>query len=110
MGRSEKETARCAVYRESAKAMPAARKRLGRYQLLYKQKSEYFSKTVYRGVAQLVARLVRDQEAMGSSPVTSTSCGGLLVVATNRKGKNVFPFLLLLIAAPPNGLRAVIPK
>ena len=27
----------------------------------------------YRGVAQLVARLVRDQEAMGSSPVTSTS-------------------------------------
>ena len=26
----------------------------------------------YRGVAQLVARLVRDQEAMGSSPVTST--------------------------------------
>ena len=27
----------------------------------------------HRGVAQLVARLVRDQEAMGSSPVTSTS-------------------------------------
>ena len=27
---------------------------------------------MYRGVAQLVARLVRDQEAMGSNPVTST--------------------------------------
>ena len=28
--------------------------------------------TLYRGVAQLVARLVRDQEVMGSNPVTPT--------------------------------------
>ena len=30
----------------------------------------------FRGVAQLVARLVRDQEAAGSNPVTSTKKHG----------------------------------
>ena len=38
---------------------------------------------------------------------TKPSCGGLLVVATKRKGKNAFPFLLLLIAAPCCSIRIV---
>ena len=32
---------------------------------------------IYRGVAQLVARLVRDQEVMGSNPVTPTKGEGV---------------------------------
>ena len=44
-------------------------------QLQYRKKTEYLHYNYYRGVAQLVARLVRDQEAMGSNPVTSTTAG-----------------------------------
>ena len=33
------------------------------------------SKKHHRGVAQMVARLVRDQEAVGSNPATSTKKG-----------------------------------
>ncbi len=76
MGQSVWRTAQCAVSSESARAMLAARKRLGRYQLYIQLGSIYnlilLNIYNYRGVAQLVARLVRDQEAMGSSPVTST--------------------------------------
>ena len=54
--------------------MARERKRLGRY--LYKTLSEWkvFSDNIkyFRGVAQLVARMVRDHEVVGSNPVTPT--------------------------------------
>ena len=50
---------------------------------------------MYRGVAQLVARLVRDQEAMGSNPVTSTTTASDAVMSQQKGNTFVFPFLLL---------------
>ena len=48
----------------------------------------------------MVARLVRDQEAMGSNPVTSTRNEGSLV-SRNDKGTFVTcPFSSLLFASP----------
>ena len=38
----------------------------------------YIGKMIYRGVAQLVARLLWEQDAAGSSPVTSTKKDGFL--------------------------------
>ena len=41
---------------------------------------------IFRGVAQLVARLVRDQEVVGSNPVTPT----------NKNGSKLLPFFYVL--------------
>ena len=35
--------------------------------------NEYLSFNIYPGVAQLVARMVRDHEAVGSNPATRTN-------------------------------------
>ena len=64
--------------------MPAAGERLGRYQLLK-------NLIVFRGVAQLVARLVRDQEAVGSNPATSTNMlkiGAFEILSSYFVGEN----------------------
>ena len=43
-------------------------------------------KRLYPGVAQLVARLVRDQEAVGSNPVTRTKSNACFSVAYTKTG------------------------
>ena len=51
---------------KAAKMLDAPRRR-------YYNKRAGFARHTHRGVAQLVARVVWDHEAAGSSPVTSTS-------------------------------------
>ena len=65
------------------------------------EKTEYFAKTEFRGVAQLVARLVRDQEAMGSNPVTSTTAGDFACKSQQKEDcftSSFFVASLLLVA------------
>ena len=52
----------------------------------------------------MVARLVRDQEAAGSSPVTSTIVAASFWVAQEREEQTPLFFLVLLIGAPQRGL------
>ena len=70
--------------------MTAAGERLGRYQLLK-------NLIIFRGVAQLVARLVRDQEAMGSNPVTSTIVGDFVFLSQQKEDTAKVPSFLLLL-------------
>ena len=78
--------------------MARERKRLGRY--LYKTLSEWkvFSDNIkfFRGVAQLVARMVRDHEVVGSNPVASTKRNTgtlnrfLCFLFTNKRPINIY--------------------
>ena len=57
-------------------------------------RSSNMLRVFYRGVAQMVARLVRDQEAVGSNPVTPTKKSTMI----RRKSRFIVDFFVLSLA------------